>query len=776
MKNLTIQQQALLFQGKDKWHTNTIEDTEFKQLSMHDGPNGLRIEVNDALGFDRSKPAISYPCSALLACSFDPQLLHAFGNVLAEECIQEGVDILLGPGINHKRSPKGGRNFEYFSEDPILSGELAASYIQGVQEKGIGTSLKHYACNSREYGRTVSDSIIDERTMHELYLKQFQLAIQKAHPFTIMNAYNKVNGIHCTEHKQLMDEARKWGFDGVFVSDWGGVYHPVDSLKAGMNLEMPGGNIGADKLIVEAIQSKQLDANILHQSTNYLKQLSKKCHNYIQQNYDKEKHLAFAQQAVEQSAVLLKNEDNILPLNKQQSVLVVGPFSKYTRNSASGSANVNANALDNLYTALKKEAKQVLYADGFSMKHEGSDAYKIAQACNYAKNVDTVIIVCGLPEGYESEGYDRKCMSLPKNQIDCINKLSTINSNIIVILQVGAPVRLPCIQKIKGIVLTYLAGAKSGTATSNILYGKVNPSGKLAETWPIQESDVPCYRYFDNDLYQSQYRETIYSGYRYYDTFDIPVLFPFGHGLSYTQFNYANIHTTIQDQQLITTLTLTNTGNYDGQEIVQIYAALPESKIARSKHTLIHFQKVYLKAHTAKTITIQTPLSNLEYYDVKQKTYCIEQGNYHIHVASSIQSIYSDKTIFIQGNAQPYSTIHKDMYHIQNGILTITDKDYESILGHVLTKKHEVKPYTPDSTLLDLCNTKLGKIIYSIAYQMAKKGFVKGVNLDTVQETTIRQILWLDKMTWQTVYAIVQYLNHPKISSFSHILQQLRKK
>lgn len=773
MKKLTIQEEALLFQGKDKWHTNSIENTE---LSMHDGPNGLRIEINNALGFDRSKPAISYPCSALLACSFDPTLLQQLGNMLAEECIQENVDILLGPGINHKRSPQGGRNFEYFSEDPILTGELATSYIQGVQEKGIGTSLKHYACNSREYGRTVSDSIIDERTMHELYLKQFKIAIQKAQPYTIMNAYNKVNGIHCTEHQPLMQEARSWGFDGVFVSDWGGVYSPVESLKAGMNLEMPGGNIGADKCIVEAIQSKQLDEEILHQSTQYLRQLTKKCHRYIHQTFDKQAHLTFAQHAVEQSAVLLKNEENVLPLKKEESILVVGPFSKYTRNSASGSANVNANALDNLYSAIKKEAKQVFYTDGFSIKHEQSDEYKITQACNYAKTVDKVIVVCGLPEGFESEGYDRNHLALPTNQIECIQQLVTINPNIIVILQVGAPVTLPCIQHIKGILLTYLAGSKSGTATTNLLYGKVNPSGKLAETWPIQESDVPCYKYFDNDLYQSQYRETIYSGYRYYDTFDVPVLFPFGYGLSYTTFAYSNIHTTIQDHQLITTLTLTNTGNQDGQESIQLYASLPDSKIARSKHTFIGFHKAYVKAHTSKTITIQTPISNLEYYDVKQKAYCIEQGNYHISVGSSIQNMYSDETIFIQGNTQPYSTIQKEMYHIQNGILTVTDTDYETILGHTLPTKHQVKPYTPDSTLLDLSKTKLGKIIYSIAYQMAKKGFVKGINLDTVQETTIRQILWLDKMTWQTVYAIVEYLNHPKISRLSHILKEFRNR
>ena len=304
MKSLSIQEEARLFQGKDKWHTNHIPNIDFKEITMHDGPNGLRIEVNDTLGFPLSKPAIAYPTAALMGCSFDRTLLEEYGEILAEECISTGTDILLGPGVNHKRSPSGGRNFEYFSEDPLLSGELAGAYINGVQKHGIGCSLKHFASNNREYGRMVSDSVVDERTLHEIYLKQFKIAIEASHPYTIMNAYNKLNGIHCTEHQSLMEEARQWGFDGVFVSDWGAVYDPVASLEAGLNLEMPGGNIGADHLIMNAIAKGILKESTLHRSSEYIRLLALRCGNYTKQPFDRNQHLAFAKKTAEESIVL----------------------------------------------------------------------------------------------------------------------------------------------------------------------------------------------------------------------------------------------------------------------------------------------------------------------------------------------------------------------------------------------------------------------------------------------------------------------------------------
>ena len=770
MKN-DIQKECILFQGKDKWNTNEIDG---KEITMHDGPNGLRIEVDDSLGFPVCKPSISYPTESLMGCSFDRELLKEYGNILAEECIQSNTDILLGPGINHKRSPLGGRNFEYFSEDPVLSGELATSYINGVQEKGIGVSLKHFATNNREYGRMVCDSVIDERTLHELYLRQFEIAVRKSHPYTIMNSYNKLNGIHCTEHKQLMDEARSWGFDGVFVSDWGAVYDPVASLKAGLNLEMPGGNIGADQLIYEAIKKGELEESVLHQSNQYLRKLAMRCSNKNNERFDRQKHLQFAKKAAEESIVLLKN-DNILPLKKEESILVVGPFAKYTRYKGAGSSGVTSSSLDNIFSSMRSISSKVTYVDGYHMKYESTDETLITEAVKNAEKNEKIVIVLGLPEGKETEGMDRKTLSLPENQLELVKKIKQVNDNIIIILQTGSPVLLPFRNDVKGILLTYFAGARSGQATCSILYGDVCPSGKLAETWPHREKNVPAYKWFMNDRFETQYRETIYSGYRYYDTFGIPTEFDFGFGLSYTTFQYSNLNVEINDQKINTTITIKNTGSYIGKEIVQVYMSLPDSKIARSNHELIDFSKVELKPNEEKTITIQTELSTLNYYDVKEHKWDIEEGNYIISVGTSLKELSLHQSIYVSGNIEPYSTIHKDMFHVERGVLNVHTNDFVSILEHPLPPKRQAYPFTPDTTIGELQEKKLGKVIYKIAKRIAKSGFVEGMDESALDDTCIRQMIWLEGINWKTVELGVSYMNKHHFQVLKKLMKSIEK-
>lgn len=769
----TIKKEALLFQGKDKWHSNAIEG---KEITMHDGPNGIRIEIDDSLGFPQAKPSIGYPTESLIGCSFDKDLIKEYGNILAEECIQTNTDILLGPGVNHKRSPLGGRNFEYFSEDPVLSGELASSYINGVQEKGIGVSLKHFATNCREQGRMVYDSVIDERTLHELYLKQFEIAVKTSHPWTIMNAYNKINGIHCTEHQALMDEARNWGFDGVFVSDWGAVYDPVASLKAGLNLEMPGGNIGADKCIYQAIQKNTLEESVLQKSNQYLRILAHKCGNYQTQSFDRKKHLDFAQKAAEESIILLKNEKQILPIKKEESILLVGPLAKFPRFQGAGSSGVTSSSIDNLYSAIKKETSHLNYVQGYHLEDEQIDDDLCKEAILQARNYDKIIIVVGLAEGNEMEGMDRKSLSLPKNQIDIIEKFKPINPNLIVILQTGSPVLLPFKNDVQAIVLTYLAGSRSGQATASILYGYSIPCGKLAETWPCKETDVPSYQWFSNDTYETQYRETIFSGYRYYDTFDISTEYNFGDGLSYTKFEYSNFQITLDHEKLIGSVNVKNIGSYDAKEIIQVYMAVPNSKIVRSKHELIYFDKVMIKVNESITIPIEIPFSKLRYYNTKQCKWELEDADYLISIGPSLknQSLY--KIIHITGNPQPYSSIEKEMFHIDHGILNVEDTDYIKILEHPLPEKRKAFPFTPDTTIAELQEKKLGKVIYEISKKIAQTGFVEGMDSSILDETCIRQMIWLNGINWNTVELGVSYMNKHHFNVLKKLIDSINEK
>lgn len=776
MRNLSRKEEAKLFQGKDRWHTNGFEDTDFKEITMSDGPNGLRIEVDNTLGFAKSYPATAFPTASLIGCSFDRALLKEYGNMLAEECIQEGVDIILGPGVNHKRSPLGGRDFEYISEDPVLSSELAASYINGVQEKGIGTSLKHFATNSREYGRMVYNSVIDSRTLHEIYLKQFMRTVQKSHPWTIMNAYNKLNGIHCTQHQELMDEARSWGFDGVFVSDWGGVNDPVESLRTGMNLEMPGGNIGADQLIEEAIDAGDLQESVLHKNTEYIRALSHKCGNYERRRFNRKEHHEFIQRCAEESIVLLKNENDILPFHKEENILVVGPFAKFPRCNGEGSSAVNSDVNDNILASMKIHSSNIRYTDGFSRDVSAVNETLISTAKQMAETADKVVIVCALLEKNGSEGIDRNDLKLPKNQLVCIEQICSVNPHVVVVLQTGAPVLLPFLDKAEGLVATYYSGAQGGKATGNILYGDKVPCGKLAETWPKKEEDDPSRRWFSNDRYEMQFRETIYTGYRYYDSFNFETAFDFGYGLSYTQFEYLNCETLLQGDHLLTTVTLKNTGKYDAKEIIEVYMSLQDSKIARAKHELINFEKVFLKKGEEKTITIQTDLDVLKYYDVKEDQWMMEEGSYEISVGPSLKDLPYQTVIHLSGNKEPYSSIRRDMYTFENGIFTITDGDYESILQHALPQSHAAFPFTADSTIKELQAKKLGKVIYKIAERVANSGLISGVDQSMVDEAVIRQLTWVEGMSWKTVKLGVSYMNKHSFSTLKKLVRSIRWK
>lgn len=766
----SIEEQTKLFEGKDHWHLDTKKDVVFS-----DGPNGLRIEDALGIGFNHSKEATAFPTEALMGCCFDTNLLYRYGEMLAEECIQENVDVILGPGVNTKRSPLCGRSFEYFSEDPVLSGEYASAYINGVQSKKIGTSLKHFAANSRELGRQVQDSIVDERTLQELYLRQFKITIEKSHPWTLMAAYNRLNGTYCCENAKLFQEARSWGFDGVMLSDWGGVSDPVRSIQNGLNIEMPGYN-GTARVLVKAVQEGKLSADCVKESSTYVKKLVEKCGQYESCTYDKAVHDRFCEEAAEESIVLLKNK-NALPLAKEEKIAVIGPFAMHPCIQGGGSSQVNARKHDNLLQALKQDDISFSYAEGYSLKNEEIDEALQDEAVEAAQGKDKVIVFVGELPGSSGEGFDRASMELPFNQNTLIRNLVHAGAHVIVVLQTGAPVTMPWRDMVDGIIAEYQAGAASGIALKKILYGEVNPSGHLAESWPRRQEDVPAARYYNGEVLQTQYREGIFVGYRFYDTFDIPVAYPFGYGLSYTNYQYSDLQVSAENGCVHVSLKVKNIGDMDGRAVVQIYAGMKNSQIARPLKELKSFASVDLKTQEEKEVQADFDQSLLAYYDVKKMTWLIEKGTYTILAGTSVNEMILQKDIEIEGTTEPYSTLDKSFLQFEEGMVYVADQDYTKMLGYEIPEIPAPRPFTQDTTIRDLRASRLGRFINFCVRRVLHTNTFNGVDDTSVYNAPIRQMLWLkDHYTWNTVDAVVKYLNHHGVKELHGIRKSLKKK
>lgn len=761
-----------LFCGQDNWHTLKDPGSGIRSLVLSDGPNGLRIEQETGIGFLPSKEAVCYPAASLIACSFDRDLLKAQGDMLALDCLEEGVDVLLGPGVNHKRSPLCGRNFEYYSEDPILSSELAIAYINGVQARGIGTSLKHYAANSREKGRLVQDSIVDERTLHELYLRQFERVMKTAGPWSVMAAYNKLNGTHCTENRYLLKElARdKWGYRGIFVSDWGAVHDPAVSVKNGLNLQMPGGHRGIAVRLKKALAENRITETEVRENLACLKAGLHALHPEEKTEYDLKAHLDFARQAAEKSAVLLKNED-ILPLKKTAGIALIGAFAKHPRYQGTGSSRVNAIQVDSVHAAMEAAGYDFTYAEGYHPELDISDLVLVQQALLAAKEADTVIVVAGLPDRYEAEGYDRRDMSMPENQNHLIRELARVNPNIVVVLQCGAPVEMPWLDQVKGLLYMGLSGCQGGAAAVNLLGGKVNPSGRLAETWPLKLADTPCYRYFDDDLHMAEYREAIFSGYRYYTSMQVPVCYPFGYGLSYTAFSYDRMDVRQEDDAVLVTVQLTNTGDRPGREIVQIYAGMPESRIVRPRRELKGFAAIDLKPQESGEVTIRIPLADLAYYDVQRKDWAVEAGTYTFAACASAAEIRLQAGMEIAGITDPFSRLAEDYIQYEDGSVAVDRIAFEQLVGHPVPRWHR-QDFDVDTTVDDLAVTGLGRRLHRLIRRILKKDKWRHVEGSMVFEAPVRMLFMLSqKVTWDTLDVVLDMFRH----GFFRNLHKLRR-
>lgn len=775
MISLSDKQKALLFQGRDKWRMNSFPDKGIPEVLMSDGPNGLRIEAEKGLGFSPSKPAVAFPTESLMACSFDRELLYSYGKILAEECRENHINVLLGPGVCHKRSPLCGRNFEYFSEDPVLAGELAASYINGVQDGGVAASLKHFAGNSREKGRQIEDSIIDERTLQEIYLKQFRIAVRKSHPWTIMPAYNLLNGVHCTENRKLLDEGRSWGFDGAYISDWGAVYDPVESIRNGLNVEMPGGDLHADEKILKAQENGEISENCLSESTDHILKLIERCTNNDNCKYDRSTHLQFARKAAEDSAVLLRNENAILPLHNEDSIALIGYAARKPRYTGSGSSHVNSYAEDSLFSAMKKRRIAFAFEQGCSSNGMGINERRIKRAVSLAAIKDKVIVCCALPEGLESEGYDRTALDFPADQLRLIEEIEKVNQNIVVIIQSGAPVLLPFRDKVKGILLMYLGGCQSGKACLSLLYGDVNPSGKLAETWPKSLESTPSYKYFDNDMHQVQYREGIFTGYRYYDTFHIQTSFVFGSGLSYTSFLYRNMSVSTDGNTIHVSVVIENTGSRKGKETVMLFAGMTNSRIARADHELIDFEKIELDAGKNRTAEFTVPMEKLAYYDTNMHAWSVEEGEYILSSGSALDHLYCNASVCLKGNSQPYTALQKKyLHHAEDGSMYVSDDDYACMLGHAIPEKKKMLPMTQDTAISELSEKKLGSVINLIVRAVIHHMHIDGTDVN-LNEMPIRSILWLDHMNWDVSELAVSYMNKHSGDTLKKLIRAYKK-
>ncbi|MCD8511307.1 MAG: glycoside hydrolase family 3 C-terminal domain-containing protein [Bacillus sp. (in: Bacteria)] len=797
LRQMTLEEKASLCSGKDFWHLKAINRLNIPSVMLADGPHGLRkqSEGADHLGIHDIVPSTCFPTAVTLASSWDLELLQEVGKALGEECLQEGVSVLLGPGINLKRSPLCGRNFEYFSEDPYITGEMAAAFIKGVQSQGVGTSLKHFAANNQESNRMTIDTFVDERAFRELYLPGFETAVKKAQPWTVMCSYNKVNGIYASENKRLLTTVLKdeWGYEGIVVSDWGATNDRVLGLQAGLDLEMPSSFGENDRLIVEAVQNGNLAVEVLDEAVKRLLTLILKAEKSHRQNtYDKQKHHQLARKAAAESTVLLKNEAAMLPLALEEKLAVIGEMAKVPRYQGAGSSLVNPTKLVSAYAALEERIGKdgFVYADGYEVNRETTDRERLEEAVKVAKKADKVIVFVGLTELFESEGFDREHLYIPQSHADLIEAIGDVNENLIVVLENGAPVVMPWVGKTKAVVETYLGGQAGGEALWDVLFGDVNPSGKLAETFPVMLEDTPCANYFPMGPTAVEYRESIYVGYRYYDTAEKPVLFPFGHGLSFTKFEYSDLimnRAKLKDTELLeVTVSVKNIGDRFGKEVVQLYVADSESTIFRPKKELRSFAKVALEPGEVKQVSFTLDKRAFAYYNVELSDWVVESGEFEILVGASSHDIRLTEKMWVESTTgfDEGKNDRRDEWNVYYGVTSdwsVDKASFEKLYGEeiVYEKLSQKGSFHRNSRVIDMKSTWLGNLLYKVMVRELEKKEIKdektkAMYVAALNELPLRglQMGSEGKLTMDMIDGLVHMLN----GKWWRVVKQLIKK
>lgn len=690
ISGMTLEQKALMMSGQDTWRTKDFKEHGIPAMFLSDGPHGLRKQAGagDHLGLNASLPATCFPTAATMANSWDVELGEQLGRCLGEEAADLGVNVVLGPGLNMKRSPLCGRNFEYFSEDPYLAGKMAAAYIRGIQSQGIAACPKHFAANSQEERRMAMDAVVDERTFRELYTTGFEIAVKEGGAKAIMTAYNEINGVYANESEHLLGDILygEWAYEGMVVSDWGGSNDHVEGVRQGSHLEMPStGKMGA-KQIVRAVEEGRLDEALLDQRVDELLRIVFATHDATEQNkghkFDIEAHHAFARKAAAESIVLLKNERHILPLNTTDRVAVIGDFGKTPRYQGAGSSLVNpTKEVESICDMIHYyDINYLDYARGY-VRNKPANAKLQQEAVALAKEADVVLLCVGLDEISESEGLDRVHMEMPKAQVELIEAVAAVNPHVVVLMSAGSSVTMPWEKDVAAIVHGYLGGQAGASAMLDVLTGKVCPSGKLSETYAFSLSDVPSTPYYPSPERSSEYREGLYMGYRYFDTRNVAVAYPFGFGLSYTTFSYSNLSVDEEGAHF----TVSNTGEVDGAEVAQMYIGHNRSQLFGPKKELKGFVKVFLKAGESRQVTIPFDDKSFRYYNVATDQWEIEGGTYQVYIGASVADIRLREEIERQGSGAPIPYTAKQLPSYYSGdVSAVSDEEYQMLYGRPL--------------------------------------------------------------------------------------------
>lgn len=765
-RELTLEERAQLLAGESHWKTYDAPGAGIPSLFLSDGPHGLRKQesAQDCMGIAESRPATCFPTASALACSFDPELVERVGAAIGEEARRQGVDVVLGPGVNIKRHSLCGRNFEYFSEDPVVSGELGAAMVRGIQSRGVGACLKHFAANSQEHARMVSDSVVDERTLRELYLAPFEHVVRHARPWSVMTAYNKLNGVYCSEHEWLLRDALRgeWGFDGAVVSDWGATSSSVASVRAGLDLCMPGPRRDHARALVEAVRSGELEEGCVNEAASHIERLARRVKACQAEGSiggapalsltDEEfyrAHADLAREAAAQSAVLLKN-DGVLPLNPDAKVAVIGAFARMPRYQGSGSSRINPKIIDNIWYRLEQRGVAAEYADGCDPTTGDADERQLLEAETLAARSDVAVVVAGLPARYESEGFDRKLMVMPRGMRELIDRICAANPRTAVVLQGGAPMEMPWRDSPAAILLMYLSGCQGGGAAVDVLVGDVNPSGKLAETWPVDSAQTALgttYPDMDNEVF---YREGPFVGYRYYDAVDVEPAFPFGHGESYTEFAYEGLGVQVRADaptegplEFDVSFTLRNIGPRIGAEVAQVYIA-PTSEVVPPPcpvQWLAGFAKIELEPGGERQVVLHLDETAFRKWDASLHRWRVYPGEYEVRVASSSRDIRLTASIIVadgQSAFNPEQARHRrsiaeellmsdqapmpspqvpEIYrHPTPGCFVQPEsaRAFEELHARPLPERPPVTPFTIDSTVSDMGACWLGRRLYRI--------------------------------------------------------------
>lgn len=736
IKKMTLEDKIALCSGKDFWHTKDMPQYGLPSIMMSDGPHGLRKQEAEAdmLGVNASVPATCFPTAVTTGSSWNVALMHKIGQAIAEEAIAYQVSIVLGPGVNIKRNPLCGRNFEYISEDPYLAGKMAADFIRGAEEKGVATSLKHFAGNSQETKRFTSDSVIDERTLREIYLTAFEIAVKEGRPKTVMCAYNKLNGIHCSDNKKLLTDILRdeWGHQGIVVTDWGAMNDRIEGFKAGCDLSMPGGSDYMESDVANAVRSGVLEEAVIDENVDRMIDLILQSAARLQKDaaFDQKAHHELAKAAAGEGIVLLKNKDNILPLQEGTKVALIGKMAEKTRYQGAGSSHINPTKL----TQPKDVISHTAFAVGCDERGNTSEEM-LKEAEHVAHTVDVAIVFAGLTEVYESEGFDRKDMKMPEGHVRMIEAVASANPNTIVVLMCGSAVECPWADDVKGILYAGLSGQAGAEAIADILYGKINPSGKLAESWPMRYEDCITAKEYANQR-DALYKESVYVGYRYYESAEVKVRFPFGYGLSYTTFSYDHLQVQpLADGMYQVICDVTNTGNIAGKEVVQAYVAAVNSNIFRPAKELKAFAKIDLEPGQTKQAAFvlnersfaiylgKTYMDAMDAGQVLAEGWYVPKGRYNIMIGSSSQKIELMQTISVDGMELKSPKWQKDSWY-ETLVGEPQQTTFEKIVGYSYTcKQHHKGEFTMEDTVEEMKNESfVMKLMYNASAMVIKKG------------------------------------------------------